>query len=330
MLAVFALSQALSACSGTFKHTLDFNPSEPIRIAVLPFAQVDPKGKIIQTDGNLLIDQVALVSSKLQDAPAHLIQDLVQSDLSKASLDVIPPGLVEAELIHKAYIVPGSDPAKLDLARVFATNPRSICGDLLSCDAVLYGKVTRWDRSYYGVEAVATVAIDLKLVSAKTNRVIFESQAEDSDSRGLTKGPTGFSSIVLEPIRGLDNTIVTDLAREVVTKALAPLHAENRPEFLRTAPPALIASAHDAYNGSIPQGGKLTVVALGTPGHSASFSIGSGISEVPMTERRPGQYVGEFFPLETDSFQNQTILVSLKDQFGRITTQKLTKITVTY
>jgi len=149
---------------------------------------------------------------------------------------------------------------------VLATDPRSLCGDLLSCDAVLYGRVTKWDRSYCGIEAVASIGIDLKLVSAKTNHTLFEAQAEDSDSRGLTKGPTGLSSLFLEPIRGLDNTIVTDLAREVVTEAVSPLQAQNRPEFLKSAPPAVIASA----------------------------------------------------------------TVSLKDQFGRVTSQKLAKFAVSY
>jgi hypothetical protein len=321
---------ALSACTGTFRQKVDFNPSEPIRIAVLPFAQVNDKGELVQTDENLLIDNVGLVSSKLKQTPAEFVQDLVQSELSKASLDVIIPAIVEAEFIHKGYTIPGSNPAMLDLKRVFAADPSSVCRYLLSCDAVLYGKVTRWDRSYYGVQTVATIGIDLKLVSANTKKVLFESRAEDSVSRGLTKGPTGLSSVVLEPIRGLDNTIVTDLAREVVSKAVAPLNVKNRPEFLQTAPPALIASAHDASSGTIPARGKLTVVALGTAGHSASFSIGSAVEVVPMVERQPGQYIGEYFPLPGESFKQQTVSVSLKDQFGRTTTQKLTRITVTH
>jgi hypothetical protein len=324
------LTSLLPACTGTFTQKVDFNPSEPIRIAVLPFAQVNKQGELVQTDENMLIDSVGLVSSKLTQTPAEFVQDLAQSELSKASLDVIIPAIVEAEFIHKGYTIPGSSPAKLDLKRVFAVDPRSVCRELLSCDAVLYGKVTKWDRSYYGVQTVATIGIDLKLVSANTKKVLFESRAEDSVSRGLTKGPTGLSSVVLEPIRGLDNTIVTDLAREVVSKAVAPLNVRNRPEFLQTAAPALIASAHDASNGTIPAKGKLTVVALGTAGHTASFSIGSAIEVVPMMERQPGQYVGEYFPLPGESFKQQTVSVSLRDQFGRTTTQKLTKIAVTH
>jgi hypothetical protein len=320
----------LSACAGTFKHTVDFNPAEPIRIAVLPFAQVNEKGELVQTDENLLIDNVVIVSSKLKQTPAEFVQDLVQSELSKASLDVIIPAIVDAEFVHKGYTLPGNGAAKLDLKRVFAADPSSVCRDLLSCDAVLYGKVTKWDRSYYGVQTVATIGIDLKLVSANTKKILFESHAEDSVSRGITKGPTGLSSVVLEPIRGLDNTIVTDLAREIVSKAVAPLNARNRPEFLQAAPPALVASAHDASNGVIAPKGKLTVVALGTPGHTAFFSIGSAVETIPMVERRPGQYIGEYFPLASESFQKQPVSVSLRDQFGRTTTQKLTRINVTH
>jgi hypothetical protein len=66
-------------CSGTYKNQVNFNPSEPIRIAVLPFAQIDDSGALVQADENYLIDNVALVSSKLKQTPSQYVQTLVQS-----------------------------------------------------------------------------------------------------------------------------------------------------------------------------------------------------------------------------------------------------------
>lgn len=319
-----------SGCQATYKHTLNFNPSEPLRIAVLPFAQVDSDGKLIREDENLLIDNVVLLSSKQKDTPAEFMQSLIQSELTNASLDVIPPGLVQAELLHTEYALPGSNPVRLDLEKVFAADPATICNKILACDAVMYGKVTRWDRSYYGIQSVATIALNLKLVSARTKKVLYEIDAEDAESRGITKGPTGFSNLVIEPLKGLDNEIIQDLGREVADKAIEPLTNKTRPEYLQSAPPAIIASGHTASTGSIAKDGKLVVIAFATPGQIASFSVGNVANGIPMLERSPGRYIGEFIPLKNDSFSQQFVVVSLKDEFGRATSQKIVTSPVSY
>ena len=323
--AIFTMLTAVLAlgCAATFKPQLNFNPSEPIRIAVLPFAQVDENGQLAQVDESLLIDNVSLVSSKLKQTPAQFVQGVVQTEISKASLDIIPPALVDAELIHAGYGVAGTNPVKMDLTKVFAADPTALCSKVLSCDAVLYGKVTSWDRSYYGVQAVATVGIQLKLVSARTHKVLYEIDAQDSDSRGITKGPTDFSNIVLEPLKGLDNKIITDLARLVVDKSIAPLSNEGRPEFLTTSAPFILASAHDAASGSLSGNKTLTVVAFGSAGNTASFNVGSITQGIPMLERAPGHYIGEFVPLQTDTFEDASITVTLRDSFGRTTSQRI-------
>ena len=310
---------ALSGCAGSYTHTLNFNPSEPIRIAVLPFAQVDEKGALVRADENLLIDNVSLVSSQLKQTPAQFVQTEVQTELSKASLDVLTPAIVEAALIHNGFTVPGTKPVELDLAKVFAADPNEICTKLLSCDAVLYGKVLKWDRSYYGVQSVSTVAIDLRIISARNKKVLFATTAQDSDSRGITKGPTGFSNIVLEPIKGLDNSIITALADDVVEKSIRPLRRDAKPEFLQVAPPAVIGAAHNGENGRIRPGGKLTVVALGSPSQTGTFSIGTAVVDIPLVERSPAHYVGEYIPLPAERFDEQRVTVSLQDEAGRVT-----------
>lgn len=322
-LLAIASSLLFSGCAGTFKSNVNFNVTEPLRVAVLPFAQVTSDGKLVQTDENLLIDDVALVSSKLRESPARFVQETVQSELGKSSLDIITPGVVEGELLHNGFDVRGSKPVVVDLEKIFRTSPMELCTKLLSCDAVLYGKVTKWDRTYLAIQTVNTVGIELRLVSAKDGKVLFDSKAEDTESRGLTKGPTGFSDLVIEPIRGLDNEIITGLAREITAKMVQPLLVSNRPEYLESAPPAVLASAHDAFSGTVPGNSRLTVVALGTPRQVVSFSIGSSIEGVPMVERTPGHYYGLYYPLATDQFSKQPVTVTIRDQYGRSTMQTI-------
>ena len=93
----------LSACAGKYKHSLEFNPQEPIRVAVMPFAQIDEQGSIIEPEGTIAVDGVPLVSPEPKDAPTVLVRKLVQTELGNTSLDVISPFLVEVDLPHHGF-----------------------------------------------------------------------------------------------------------------------------------------------------------------------------------------------------------------------------------
>jgi len=322
LLVAVCISISICGCAGKYKNNVDFNASEPIRVAVLPFVQVDGKDQTIEPDSSLLIDDVSLLSSKQKGTPAMFVRNLVQNELTKSGLDIVSPAVVDSNLSHKGFDNLKKNPP-FELDKVRRASPQDICSNVVSCDAVLYGKITRWSRNYYGIQSVNTVGIDLKLLSAKDGKVLFSSSAEDSDSRGITKGPTGFSDLVIEPIKGLDSAIITELARRVTAKMISPLQVQNRPEFLASAPPAIFASAHDVADGRLSQDGALTVVALGNSKNFASFSIGNVIENLPMVEKDNGHYIGKYFPLPNDAFNELPVTVSLRDQFGRTTAQKI-------
>lgn len=317
-----------AGCAGKFKSTVSFNPTEPLRVAVLPFIRIDSKGNVIEKeDASLLIDEVSLVSEKLKKTPADYMHDLVQRELAKTGLDLIPPVIVNAELSHHGFSKPD---LSLDLKKLYEATPKDICTHLLQCDAVLYGKVTSWDRAYLAIQSVAEVGIDLKLVSASDGKILFESDSKDTVSRGITKLPTGYSSLVIAPIEGLGNDLITNLARELVGKTLLPLTKYSQPSTIEKPPPAILAAAIDSQNGILQAGGEpLSVLALGSPGAKATFSISGVVSNVPMIEREGGRYFGEYYPLGTDYFSNEPISVSLSDEFGRVTTKRVGTRTVT-
>ena len=317
---------SLVACSGTYKHKISFNPQEPIRVAVLPFVQVDEEGKIISSSEELALDGLPLFSSKSADSPSQYVRKLVQSELERTSFDIVSPGLVDVEIPHHGFsLVNGM----LDLKKIHQTKPSEFCKHFLDCDAVLIGRVTHWERNYYGVQSVNTVGVDLRLISARDNKVLFESSAKDSEQRGILKGPTGYASLVVEPVRGLDAEVIEDLSERVVKDMLKPLQARERPEFLKAQAPAIFAVSHDAQNGLIRRNEPLVVILFGTPAMSASFSIGDAIQSIPMIEQSPGQYYGEFFPLATDSFERESVVTLLRDQYNRVTSRQVEQAPVT-
>lgn len=316
----FLFMMLVCSCSTKITQTLNFNPGEPLRVAVIPFAFLDSAGKISEPDPDLLIDDVALVSSHSSAKPNEFAYTTALRELARTGLDIIPAAAVEAKLLHNGF---GNEDLSFKLPQLFATSPQEICQKLLSCDAVLFGQVTNWDRSYYGIQTVNSVGIKLELRSARDGSVLFTSSIDDSESRGITKGPTGFSDLVLEPIKGLDNSIITQLATRTIEQALRPLRVDKRADYLETAPPSIYASAHTAPSGSVPQAGSLKVLIFGSPRMQARFSIGDIIEQIPMVERDEGHYIGEFFPLASDNFRNQEVYVTLTDTFGRSSRQKI-------
>ena len=320
LVAILLAVVTMTGCSSKFSQKLDFDPAEPLRVAVLPFVQVDEQGKIIKAESRLVVDNLSLLSDAVNETPAQLVRKQVLAELKNSSLDVLSVALVDIDLPHQGFGLPDGT---IDLEKLYATDPGLLCTKFLNCDAVLYGRIHRWDRSYYAVQSVNTVDIGLTLVSAKTKQPLFTARGEDTESRGLTKGPTGFSSLVLEPIKGLDAEIINNLARTTVTRLLTPLNVRERPGFLQSEPPSIFAASHSAPEGRFSSSKPLVVVMAGTSGQQANFSVGSVGRDVPMFERSPGNYYGEFVPLPGEHFSNEEVRVSLTDQFARTTTKKV-------
>lgn len=318
LLSIITLS---TSCSGLYKHTLEFDRYYPLRVAVLPFYQIDDKGVYSSGDGSIALDGVPFISEESTESPAEFLRNLTQRELRETTLDTLSPTVVDLNLSHSGLTKPAS--LELDLKRVVETSPQEMCTKILSCDAILYGKVTEWDRSYYGLESVSSVGLELRLVSAKTGKTLFTSVGEDSEGRGLSKGPTGFSDLVVAPISGLDSKIIANLARSVVMKMLTPLKAPEQKELDEVTPPAIFAATHDNFTPVIDRKQVLTVLIFGTPQGFATFSIGDVIRDIPMLERSPGHYVGELHPSAVDAFSSQPVIVTLSDKLGRKATQPI-------
>jgi len=307
-----------SACSSSFKHSLDFAPTEPLRVAVLPVMHLTEEGEVEEQYSDALVDHVVVLSKKLEDCPATVVQNFIQNEISQSGLDLIAPPYIDAQLFHYGYAKNNT----IDIQKIYNTGPKALC-QLLTCDAVLFTKLLEWDRAYYGLQAVTSFKFETQLVRASDGKVIFESSAEDYDTRGLSKVPTGWSSLVLEPLKGLDNEILIQLAEKTVSEAFRPLRVDQRAEYLNAPPPLIVGAVHDSQNGKINHKDVLKVLVLGSPQTDAWFSIGNSISGVPLVEVNPGRYVGEYHPLDTDTIKNAPVQVSLRDKSGRLSTREL-------
>ncbi len=308
----------LCSCSAKYQHRLEFNPENPLRVAVLPFYQVDSSGKIVNSEVPLfqLTNQPAYQNQ--EPPPAKIMMGLVEAELQKTLFDIVSPASIRAAFVHLGF----TDGISYDYQKILNTPPKELCR-ILGCDALLYGKLTDWSQNYFIAETVNSIGLELKLVRASDEKILFSMLAEDSAGRGLSKGPTGYSDLVLEPLKGLREGVILELARKVADKSTAPLLASNSPEFKKTAAPVIFGASQDASVFHAGNSQPLLVLMIGTPGKQASFSIGNQITDIPMVELDRGHYRGEYFPLPGELLQTKKIVVQLRDQFGRKSSRML-------
>lgn len=299
----------LCGCAPKVKSLIAFDPAQPIRIAVLPFHQVE-RGKIIPESysPNIFIDNIPLLSSKIQETPASLIQGIVETELRKNGFDLLSNAFVRTQLGHHGF-VEGSK-VKVDELR---NAEEKRLGELLSADAILYGSVSKWRRRYWGLESSTTVGVELKLVSAADGREIFVSEGEDTDVRGITGIPTGLFSLIFEPIRALDSDNILKLGERLVKRMLKPLSIKDRDDYLNSAGPAIYGAVH---TDRVSEKESLVVLLLGSPEQEGQFSL-SATQRYPLYEIEPGKYVGNFRLIQGERLELKEVVVTLKDRFGR-------------
>jgi hypothetical protein len=282
-------------CSNSVRYKINYDPTTTLKVAVLPFLHDGFQAESPPPTDNLIVDSLPLFSENIVDSPPRFLRNLVQNELIKTNIQLVTPSLVELELPHHGY---AKDNGEFDLKKIAQVDAKDLCSHLLYCDAVLIGEVSRWNRSYYGLESVVRVGLKLKLISAIDNKIIYTAEAEDYKSRGISKIPTGFADLVIEPLRGLDSEIISDLARDVVKSVINPisLHVRDAKKF--TEIPLIYAAS---YTPKIitPDTEEIVFLAYASPNKVGKITLSNNLNfttEVPLQEVASGHYVGYFYP----------------------------------
>ncbi len=303
-----ALGSAIGCASATHRRAEGFDPRVPLRVAVLPF--IDPSGgdTLVSTPLVAAVDLVPIISDDrlAKEHAATLLREHVAGSLRRTALDVVDLHVVDTLLGHRGMdVVAAYDGDRKEAARAL--------GEAIGADAVLYGWVLEWDREYYFLESVARVGVRVELCETTTGEVLFEGEAHDAKHAGLSKLPVAYDprgaiqAGVVEPLKGLRNTVLATLADDVsrtIVTGLAP------PAEERAAAPAPRISfvAHSAA-GPLRVGDELTVVALADAGLHATFEVGEDFPPVPMTASAPGSYRGTLRISPAHRFREATVTV---------------------
>jgi hypothetical protein len=270
---------ALAACTGVSVQKRE-DPRLPqlramgLRIAVMPFSvsapddafltgSLAPVGQLFALEGDAgLPDRRAL---------GKILRGDVVAWLRQGSFDVVEPWVSDTQVAHGGLAAGMRDPSQAGaIAR------------LLQVDAVLFGDVTRWNRSYYVLQSVAEVGLRLELRESNGTE-LFETERTEQIGSGITGGPTGFVSAATEPLAGLRGSQLRDLMRSTARDAALDLNGGSLGAMAGPLAPRLsFVAVQRQHDGPFLPGERIDVIAVGTPDCEVRFDLGRLRTGVPM------------------------------------------------
>ncbi len=275
------------------------------RVAVMPFRSSAPAEGFLESSlapvGQLLSLEVGGEGLPARQGVAALMRRDIITWLSLGSFEVVEPWVSDTQLAHR-----GLDPARLGDRRHAAEVAR-----ILGVDGLVYGDVSRWNRSYYVLQSTAEVALQLELVEGTSGRSLFWTERSESLGSGLTGGPTGFVSAATEPLAGLRASQLQELTRSVVRHAAIDLNGGEVGVAAggELAPRLSFVALARPHEGAFAAGERVEVIAVGTPDCDVRFDLGRLRTGVPMRQvaRHPdprgerATYIGSYVVQPADA-----------------------------
>lgn len=285
-----------------------FDPRVPLRVAVLPFLDRSSGDGILSTPLVALLDLVPLLSDDALDKShaGDVFRISFIANLLRTRLNVVDTVFVDSLIAHHSLdVVPAYEGDRERAARRL--------GEALSADAVVFGEVLEWDRSYYVAESIVRAALKVEIRDTVTGRVLFSAEVHDYEASGVSKMPIDFDPIFIaievfgEAMKGLRNTIFADLSADICRKIVLGLAPS--PEARAQAKPPRIQMVGHSAREPLATGDEVTVVAVGDPDAHATFAVGEDMTPIPMTESSPGTYLGKIRISPSHSFREGTLTV---------------------
>ncbi len=172
----------------------------------------------------------------------------------------------------------------------------------LNIDGFITGTVNDFGKTYALLYSEAVVSVALQFRHCKDGSLIWEEQIQQTEREGdISFSPTGLAAaLVTTYLRHTDMTEL-EVAAKLSMKATA---AMPNPPSLLPVPPDIRVFVHNASGRLVQPGEHLKVVMFGDIGLQAFWSIPSIAERLPMQEKAPGTYIGEYLVKAGDNLQN--------------------------
>lgn len=189
-------------------------------------------------------------------------------------------------------------------------------GSVLDVDAVVYGEVTSFGKIFAVVYTDYHAGLKAKMVDCKTGNLIWQNHntAHQRDV-SIPTNPIGLAAAVAEKL------ILLNMKQREDIKVTAFLCMEmietipNPPEIAASGPRIQVL-VHNGADKLLKPGESLKVVMVGEPGQIASWDMLPLIKDMPMNEKEPGTYIGDYTIKPDDKLFSGTLVGYLKSKEG--------------
>jgi hypothetical protein len=193
-------------------------------------------------------------------------------------------------------------------------NIQKLC-KLLGCDGVITGRVVDFRKVFAGVYSELAVVAEISLLNASTGEVILTRKEEASfHEGGFSISPIGLAMSAMSAALNL-----RDIQRVRLVSELGYVIAKSIPDpvgGLASNGPQIQGMLSNAAESPFGLGKVISVAIQADSNGAAVFDIGNYRRALPMTEKSPGVYVGEYRVQDGDSVRQAPLIVTLRARNG--------------
>lgn len=191
---------------------------------------------------------------------------------------------------------------------------KSIC-QTLGCDGVMTGRVVGFSKVFAGVYSELSVTAQVTMTNLASGKVVFSREERISYREGgLSISPIGLVMTAMSAALNL-----RDIQRVRLVSELGHTLAKTIPEplgGLGGGGPRIEGLLSNAGDSPFGLGKTIHVAMQGDGGGAAVFDIGQYRRALPMQEKSPGLYVGEYRVQDGDAVRMAPVVVTLRARNG--------------
>jgi hypothetical protein len=187
----------------------------------------------------------------------------------------------------------------------------------LGCDGVITGRVIDFRKVFAGVYSELAVTAEIKLINAKTGEVIL-TQREDATFRegGISLTPVGLIMNAMSAALNLRDIQRVRLVSEIgysIAKAIP-----DPPGGIASHGPRILGMLSNSSESPFGLGKIISVAVQADPNASVVFDIGNYRRALPMIEKSPGLYVGEYRIQDGDTIRQAPVVATVRARNGLV------------
>ena len=191
---------------------------------------------------------------------------------------------------------------------------RNFCQPL-GCDGVISGRVIEFRKIFAGVYSEMAVVAEVSLINARSGEVVLTSREEATFREGgLSLSPIGLALSAMSAALNL-----RDIQRVRLVSELGYLIAKSIPEPLgggASSGPRILGILSNAAESPFGLGKVISIAMQAESNGSAVFDIGNYRRALPMSEKSPGVYVGEYRVQDGDMIRQAALVATLRSRNG--------------